>query len=195
MSLLNKVGSPYISTVETLDNDNCMWITTDEPLKFTKNGIDIDSKNSPPDIYDGKQIILSSDRIVFNAKKNEVIVMSNKGIHNTSNKNFSVDSGDAVLINSKNNVEITSKNRQIVLTSSNETILNAPHIYLGEKNANEPLVLGNKVVKLLDDLITAILTATYPTAGGPSGTAINSTDFNRIKSKITDILSKQNYTK
>lgn len=195
MSLLSQVSKPYSSIVESLDDDNCLWMTSDESLAFTKTGVDIDSRNNPPATFDGKQIMLSSDRIIFSSKNNEVIVFSNKGIYNSSKNNFGVDSGDAILMNSQNNIEINSKQQQIILTSADSTILNAPHIYMGDKDAKEPLVLGNKWSDLIGALIDAILSATYPTAAGPSGTAINAADFQRIKQQIRDTLSIRNFTK
>lgn len=43
--------------------------------------------------YTGAQIVGNSDRIIFNTKKNEILLFSNTGIYNTANLDFTIDSG------------------------------------------------------------------------------------------------------
>lgn len=54
---------------------------------------------------------------------------------------------------------------------------------------NEQMVLGNTLVKLLEDLINAIKAITVPTPVGNSGTPINFAQFDAIKGRLNDILS------
>ena len=59
---------------------------------------------------------------------------------------------------------------------------------------NEQMVLGNTLVKLLGELIDAILNMTVLTHVGASGTPINAATFSDIKSKLETVLSKLSNT-
>jgi hypothetical protein len=56
-------------------------------------------------------------------------------------------------------------------------------------SGTEPAVLGETLVGVLKDLISAITSITVPTAFGPSGTPVNAADFSSIESSLNDILS------
>ena len=90
----------------------------------------------------GKQIIMSSDRIVLNAKEKELA------------------------LSSKNGISITSKG-DIVLESSNEITLNAPTINLGY-----PTIYSGVNAEPLDNILNAIIfsilaiTPASPTGAG-----------------------------
>lgn len=59
---------------------------------------------------------------------------------------------------------------------------------------NEPMVLGDTLKGLLEDLISAIKTITVATPHGPSGTPINSAQFSAINSRLKTMLSKLSNT-
>ena len=58
----------------------------------------------------------------------------------------------------------------------------------------EPMVLGNTLKGLLEDLISAITSITVPTPHGPSGTPINSAQFSAINSRLKTMLSQLSNT-
>ena len=93
----------------------------------------------PPNIYQGKQAIINSDRILFNAKDDSILLFSNKAIGFSTNGSFHFDTG--------NNEE-------------NKFIVNTPNIYLGlQTNGNfptEPALLGDKTEVWLNDLLDMI---------------------------------------
>jgi hypothetical protein len=79
-------------------------------------------------------------------------------------------------------------------------------LYLGDKNADEPLLLGNQTVDLLDQLIEAfkVFTATCQTlVGSPAGvplaplnaisTSVNNT-LVLLQKDLQNIKSKDNFT-
>ncbi len=79
--------------------------------------------------YNMPQMIISSDRVIFNSKS------------------------DSIFMSSHSNIEIGSGDK-IKLYSNNETIIESKNIYLGEKAVDgEPIVLGNELVQLLKDMI------------------------------------------
>ena len=94
---------------------------------------------------------------------------------------------------------------------SGDTIIDAPRIVIGSGNqkangqgdqvfiggssATEPLVLGNALKGIIEELIDAITALTVPTGVGPSGPPVNSAQFTSIKSRLNNILSQVGKTK
>jgi hypothetical protein len=67
---------------------------------------------------------------VLNANQNHILLSAAKSIN----------------LNSQDSVNIDSKNK---------VVINSPQIYLGGKDATEPILLGNKTIDLLRDTLTA----------------------------------------
>jgi hypothetical protein len=121
-----------------------------------------------PTSFDGKQIIINSDRIIFNARKNELIGYSNSNINFSANGTFTVN-------------------------TNKDTIINSRTIYLGFE-AKEKIVLGDTLKDVLGEILDAIGQITVLTGMGPSSPPQNAAKFASIKTKLSKILSKQNYT-
>ena len=89
-----------------------------------------------PDKYNGKQILITSDRLIFNAKDDSILLFSNKAIGFSTNGSFHFDTGEE---------------------ENSKFVVNAPKIYLGLKSdgnlANEPALLGNLTEQWLMDLM------------------------------------------
>ncbi len=172
--------------LEEIDKDDAaIWLTSGQYIKFepastftpsiTNKSINLFTKNE----YGGNAVIIASDRIVFNAKKQEIIGFSKEGIGFSSEKGISLDG--------KQVVEFESEQK----------------ISLGI-NAIEPILLGKRTMNWLNDLcqilldITkAITNQTHPTGTGPSGIPINSANFstahsnlNRLKGDIKNLPSQ-----
>ncbi len=90
-----------------------------------------------PNIYQGNQVVINSDRLLFNAKTDAILLYSDKAIGFSTNGNFHFDtdnSGDA------------------------KFVVNSPNIYLGLGNQRtgelptEPAVLAFKLETLLNNL-------------------------------------------
>jgi len=100
-----------------------------------------------PDIYQGKQAIINSDRILFNAKEDSILLFSDKAIGFSTKGNVHFDLG-------VNIDEVKEGDNQ------NKFIVNSPNIYLGlQTNGNlpiEPALLGNETQIWLNDLLTLI---------------------------------------
>lgn len=136
----------------------------------------------PPDKYTGKQVILNSDRLLFNAKTDTIFLLSKQAISLSTKGTLNFD-------------------------SDNICIINSPKIQLG-LNATEPLLLGNKTVDLLKQLLDKlnILSSALGKAKIVVGdidvafTEINTPaqDLNltvkNILSNLESIKSKQNFT-
>jgi len=92
-----------------------------------------------PDKYNGKQILITSDRLIFNAKGDSILLFSNKAIGFSTNGSFHFDTGEE---------------------ENSKFVVNAPKIYLGLKSdgnlADEPALLGNSTEQWLIDLINLL---------------------------------------
>ncbi len=80
-----------------------------------------------PNIYQGKQVIINSDRLIFNAKDDSILLFSDKAIGFSTNGSFNFDTSDK---------------------EDSKFIVNSPNIYFGLKDGNvptEPVILGNKM--------------------------------------------------
>ena len=93
---------------------------------------------SPKD-YIGKQVIINSDRLIFNAKNDAILLYSDKAMGFSTNGNFHFDTFN---------------------NGTNKFIINAPKIILGLRYdntyANEPALLGNQTEIWLGELIDVI---------------------------------------
>lgn len=93
--------------------------------------------------YDGQQVVLTSDRLVFVSKNNEHILFNSSGaVHMTSNLGIYFDIG---------NDNDTDQEKQF--------LINAPKIQLGIDVAGrtvEPITKGDALVEVLKDLLDAI---------------------------------------
>ena len=57
-----------------------------------------------PDIYQGKQIVINSDRILFNAKNDAVLTYADKAIGFSTEGSINFDNKGVFVINSKENI-------------------------------------------------------------------------------------------
>lgn len=126
--------------------------TTVTKAYFSKNKIEEQSSWSPvgctpftfPKLT-GDQIVVNSDRLVFQSRAQETIHFSKKRYMIVTDDEYTVDA-----------------HKQIVLTSNTETVLNSPVIYLGDyNNSHEPALLGQTCVNWLYDLCNLLIAHTH----------------------------------
>tara|TARA_B100001059_G_scaffold10059_1_gene8207 strand:- start:15123 stop:15605 length:483 start_codon:yes stop_codon:yes gene_type:complete len=94
-----------------------------------------------PNIYQGKQVIIDSDRLIFNAKDDSILLFSDKAIGFSTNGSFHFDTSDK---------------------QDSKFVVNSPNIYLGLKEGDlptEPVLLGHKFQEWMigDDLTEGLL--------------------------------------
>jgi hypothetical protein len=178
-------GENWEPISESINDDlSSIYITSNQqiPIKVSSNNYG-SYRNPPqsPSEYTKPQIILNSNRVLLNSR--EDILLS---------------STDSINLNSKNTINIDSEK---------ETIISSPKIYLGDKDADEPLVLGNKATKLLENILDELISVSNQLSslislppGVPfiplnvAATKAN-VKLNTYKNQLKTILSRQNYTK
>jgi len=100
------------------------------PLEAASTSYTSYKNNAPtiPNQYSGNQVIINSGRLIFNSYNDHILLSSNKSINFNSVESVNIDTPT--------------------------TIIQSNNVYLGSKNANEPLLLGNQTITLLNQLIT-----------------------------------------
>lgn len=136
----------------------------------------------------GDQILINSGRLIFSAKTAEMIFYSKKNYGFISDGGLSIDNRLGIDVSVGDDINILTNDRNVNISSGNGKI------NLGN-NELEPLVLGNKLVDVLSQLIDTINQMQFLTPSGPSAVGpVNIASFNSIKSKLNDILSQLNKT-
>jgi hypothetical protein len=174
----------WIPTVEDINNDDAsIYLTSTQNVPLVAATTNYYSyKNNPPaapNEYSGKQVIVSSGRLVFNSSEDHILLSSAKSISLSSNSGVNVDTS------------------VFTVQSSN--------IYLGSKNATEPLLLGNQTVTLLNQLIKnlsgfANICKFVSTPDGKPLTQLNIAagklvvSLNALQANLESLKSKDNFT-
>jgi hypothetical protein len=174
--------------VEKINQDNSsIYLTSTQqiPLQTDRTGIlNPLTKPTDPSRYFNAQVIINSDRVVLNSKRDEVMIFA------------------------KSNIELNTKN--IINLNANERVhLNSNTVFLGTVNNSlptEPLVLGDKLNTLLENLLDSLYifgSTLSSVVGSPEGAPaidINMAaegllnDLDRINNNLEGILSQQNFT-
>jgi hypothetical protein len=177
--------SYYVEQINKDDSSLYLTSTQQLPLQTDKTGT-LNPLTNPIDTskYFNAQAILNSDRVVLNAKRDEIMLFA------------------------KTNIELNTKN--IINLNADERVhLNSNTVFLGTVNNSlptEPLVLGDKLNTLLENLLDSLYnfgTSLSTVVGSPEGAPamdINSAaesllnDIDRINNNLEGILSQQNFT-
>jgi hypothetical protein len=125
------------------------------------------------------------------------------------NNNVPEEGPDEFLVLNANKVRINAKagtiyisgentaivgNRFVAIDAGENFFVNTPKAYIGQ-DAEEPFILGNQLLSVLEQILDAIVAQTHGTPVGPSTPPVNVAVFKQIKSKLNKILSRQNFTK
>ena len=171
-----KFLSPYVENINEDGASLYLSSTQQIPLKVSKTKLNPLSGTVLPELYVGSQAILTSDRVLLNARKENVLVFAT------------------------NNIELYTKNTFSVDTES-KIVFNSPQIFLGLDNDNiptEPAVLGNQLIKTLNKLLkelgkfsNSLSTAVAPSGGGPiPDINVAATNLGETVNTVLDMLDK-----
>jgi len=172
----------WIPTTENINKDqSSLYLTQGQKLPIEMASETYDSYSQGPtkaSEYVGNQIILNSDRLIFNAKRDNILLSSNNSIS----------------LNSPSSVNIDSS--QFTVAGGN--------IHLGDKNATEPLLRGNITITQLSTMIDALiqfftLYSSEPPNAKIASTPLASANLIPVLNSVKSILqsqakSKNNFT-
>ena len=176
----------WVPISENINEDkSSIYLTTSQkiPIEVASNSYNsYENKPTLPNEFTGEQVILNSGRLLFNSKSDSILLSSNQSIN----------------LNSINSVNIDTSTLSV----------KADKVTLGDKTDNEPILLGNKTVDLLSELLEAIISVANPlqipyTVAGPTaanpGVQSNATNLvliaNTLKNQLETLKSKTSFTK
>ena len=123
-------------TIEDINKDlSSIWQTSTQKIPIEVSSKNYNSYSTPPESpsqYTKPQVIINSDRLVFNAKTDSILLSAEKSVGLSSNESLN--------FNTKN------------------YIVDAGSIKLGSKDATEPLVKGETLYKNLTQIVDALRT-------------------------------------
>ena len=176
-------GSKYITEDINTDLGSVYFGSTQKlPLEAASTSY-VSYKNNPPILpseYTENQIIITSGRLVFNSSVDHILLSSNKSINLNAVESVNIDAPT--------------------------TVIQSTNTYIGSKNANEPLLLGNQTVNLLNQLISDIsgfMTICSTAVSTPPGTPLVqlniaasqvNTSLQALQANLETLKSKYNYT-
>jgi len=110
---------------------------------MANQGVNINERPEQPFTYQGNQVIINTDRVVMQSKKDSVLLFAKEHMSFSANKSIHFDTGG------------TPDD-----PGDSYFIINSPKIVLGLKNNNklptEPVLLGERTEEWLKDLLAAI---------------------------------------
>ena len=126
---------PWIPQVEDINTDkSSIYLTTTQKIPIdvsSKNYKSYQSQPESPNTFTGEQIILNSGRLLFNSKTDSILLSSQ----------------DSINLNAVNSVNIDAP----------ISVLNSGEIYLGDKNAFESVILGDKFLSDLQKVLLSLI--------------------------------------
>jgi len=163
-------GDEKIPYIEDINKDpSSIYITNGHIIPFIPSSKNQKSyRGSAPSLWDGNQVLISSDRLVFNARKEGMFFFSPQTIGFSTDGTFNVDAASLFIVSS-------------------------PSIRLGF-NASEPVMMGNAWMKIMIKLLVALATHTHPTPAGLSGFAANSNTYTNLINELRTALSNVSWT-
>lgn len=209
----------YGLVVEDINKDkSSLWMVTDQiiPLEYSTKDSKVHAKSIPdfPTKLDKNQIVINTDRLVFNTKTNKMLFHSSNGFHVTSLKNITFDTetdyvswigGNRKINIEQNELRNVGQNRNIwvgqnsttragqnvnIVAGNNVTLFgNSVSIvggktYLGSKNNSSQPVVLGETLRLL---LIEFINAHLANSGTHVITAMGPGALNP---SITSVLSK-----
>jgi len=179
----------WIPITEDLNKDlSSIYLTSYQKIPFNISNEDFssyDQNNTPekPALFSSPQIILNSNRVILNAKTDSILISGQKSVGLSSNKSINLEAS------------------QIYIDGSD--------IRLGSKDAEEPVLLGNKTITTLRQItsllksITMVLQldqlfpAGIPIPNGPANTIALTANqiLSNIETSLDSLASKKVKTK
>lgn len=136
---LNSTNEAWTPQIEDINNDlSSIWITSTQQIPINTSYENYASFNTPPvlpRVYKQPQILLSADRLIFNAKK------------------------DGIILSGQNFISLNS-NKDIGINAKHSFIVNSSRISLGDKEASQQIILGNKLLEQLGQLTQSLINIT-----------------------------------
>ena len=180
--VLHKINRSWIVEDINLDSGSVYFGTTQKiPLDASSTSYkSYDTAPTNPKEYTYSQIIINSGRLVLNSSYDHILLTSKKSVNLNAVESVNIDSP--------------------------KTIVQSPEVYLGGKNAVEPILLGDKtydILKVLVDDLNSLATSLSTQVGVPPGVLLAPTagiasqivsNTTKLKASLNQIRSKVSKT-
>jgi hypothetical protein len=127
---------PWIPQVEDINEDKAnIYLTTTQQIPIDVQNTQYssyDSEPTAPDQYVEPQVILRSNRLLFDAKTDSILLSAEKSI-------------------------FLGTNDSVNISAANKTVIECDDIKFGDKDATEPFILGNKFLADMQKLCTQLV--------------------------------------
>lgn len=185
----NKAKKVYDVVDEDINNDgSSIHITSGEYISKYQPVVDFTDGYKYPTEPKGDQIVINSDRVTLSSKGESLFLYGNKNISLFANNIVTIDS-TGIDITSRDTIHISATDNKDMVFS-----VNGGRIMLGSGKVDQQMILGNKMINLMAQLLDAITQMQIATPSGPSAPGpINKIPFTDIGNKLKDCLSKTNY--
>jgi|TARA_B110000858_G_scaffold71971_1_gene83494 hypothetical protein len=189
-----KISEP---TFEDIIDDGSVIVLAsgDHLLEFTPGTVDTPLETEPiyaeePELKGTDQVLINSGRIILSSKDSEMLFYSKGNYSFISDGKLTIDNGlDGADMDFNGDVLITTNDNDFTILGG------TGEIFLNTESTDEPLVRGETLLDLMEQLIDAINAQIFSTPAGPTMMGPNNRgDFNTIKSKLNTFLSTLNYT-
>jgi hypothetical protein len=175
--------TPYSLAYENINNDkSSIWLISNQKVPFFASTALGDrrikahllsSENKNERSYTGAQILINSDKVILNTKRNEIALFSNTEINLSALKSITLDTERSAFIrafrdiNMKADDTICLEAKQIGVISLEDLAVKATrnlsivgqNVFIGKNgDITQPLVLGASLSSFLQTLITIIST-------------------------------------
>jgi hypothetical protein len=185
----NKAKLIYDIVDEDINADgSSIHITSGDYISSFTPTVNYDDGYKFPAEAKGEQIIVNSDRVTISSKADSIFLYGNKNISLLANNILSIDT-TGIDITSRNTIHISTTGKSdMVFSVDNGRIL------LGSGTVEQQMILGNKLINLMAQMLDAINQMQIATPSGPSAPGpINKQVFSDIGNKLKDCLSSTNY--
>lgn len=127
---------PWIPQVEDINQDkSSIYLTSTQAIPVEVASKSYKSYETPPtspDKFIGEQVILNSGRLLLNSKSDSILFSS----------------ADSINLNSVSSINLDAP----------KTVVQSNEVLLGDKNASESVILGDKFLNDLQKLLTSLIT-------------------------------------
>lgn len=174
----SNIDGLYGLIVEDINKDaSSIWMTSDQIVPLEPATINAGSFtrsiNNFPQKFGNAQIILNSDRLIFNSKQNQIFLFSNSGIHLNSFDDTTIDTDNEIILTanldiilkSSANIENTTDldfkinaGSDLISIVKEKTSFISDKIHIGSvENTSEPISGGTSLSIFLARLIMTLM--------------------------------------
>tara|TARA_B100000424_G_scaffold248049_1_gene220894 strand:+ start:852 stop:2273 length:1422 start_codon:yes stop_codon:yes gene_type:complete len=205
---------------ENIDSDaSSLWITTNEDVPITPATL-VDTEIYPtetvPEVFNGKQIILNSGRLIFNSKEDGILSFSNGPLDFSTLNNFNVAAKQNLNLYSPNILIGRNTKTKNLALESNEVVINATdgnitalankiELLGSQLREPTPAVRGDELRQILETMLEVMklttksvqtlagaVSAGLPAAvGGPAAVSLQVQQAAQVAGQITENIFKE----